>query len=73
MAVPPTGRPVARLAARCSGHTWHHPDGVLFRIAKHGPAAVVGEAWESDTPAFAGTPSGAEIRAALAFVKSIWR
>ncbi len=25
-----------------SGHTWHHPDGVLFRITKEGPAAVVG-------------------------------
>jgi mono/diheme cytochrome c family protein len=55
-----------------SGHTWHHPDGVLFRITKHGPAAIVGEGYESDMPGFAGVLSDAEIRAALAFIKSTW-
>lgn len=68
-------RPDGRLPAPphdASGHTWHHPDGVLFRITKHGPAAIVGEGYESDMPGFAGLLPDAEIRAALAFIKSTW-
>jgi mono/diheme cytochrome c family protein len=56
-----------------SGHTWHHPDEVLFGITKHGmvpPYAPAG--YESDMPAFAGTLSDAEIQAVLAFIKSRW-
>lgn len=55
-----------------SGHTWHHPDGVLFRITKEGPAAVVGGGYESDMPGFAEVLSDEEIRAVLAFIKSTW-
>ena len=55
-----------------SGHTWHHPDGVLFRITKLGPAAIVGENYRSDMPGFEGALSDTEIRAALAFIKSTW-
>lgn len=55
-----------------SGHTWHHPDGVLFRITKEGPAAVVGGDYESDMPGFAGVLSDDEIRAVLVFIKSTW-
>lgn len=55
-----------------SGHTWHHPDGVLFRITRHGPAAMVGEGYASDMPGFAEVLLDAEIRAALAFIKSTW-
>ncbi|MBS3647290.1 cytochrome c [Pseudaminobacter sp. 19-2017] len=55
-----------------SGHTWHHPDGVLFRITKEGPAAVVGNGYESDMPGFADAMSDDEIRAVLAFIKSTW-
>ena len=39
-----------------SGHTWHHPSGVLFEITKYGlkpPHAPAG--YESDMPAFLGT------------------
>jgi mono/diheme cytochrome c family protein len=56
-----------------SGHTWHHPDEVLFAITKHGlvpPYAPPG--YPSDMPAFAGTLSDAEIRAVLAYIKSRW-
>jgi mono/diheme cytochrome c family protein len=56
-----------------SGHTWHHPDDVLFGITKHGlvpPYAPIG--YQSDMPAFAGTLSDEEIRAVLAFIKSRW-
>lgn len=55
-----------------SGHTWHHPDEVLFRIVKEGTAAVVGGGYESDMPGFAGVLSDAEIRAVLDYIKSTW-
>jgi mono/diheme cytochrome c family protein len=55
-----------------SGHAWHHPDGVLFRITRDGTAAVVGGGYESDMPGFRGVLSDAEIRAVLAFIKSTW-
>ncbi|MCF6103950.1 c-type cytochrome [Mesorhizobium muleiense] len=55
-----------------SGHTWHHPDGVLFRITKKGPAAVVGNGYASDMPGFEDILSDEEIRAVLAFIKSTW-
>ncbi|WP_245455034.1 c-type cytochrome [Mesorhizobium sp. M9A.F.Ca.ET.002.03.1.2] len=46
-----------------SGHTWHHPDGVLFRITKEGPAAVVGGGYQSDMPGFGKVLTDEEIRA----------
>lgn len=55
-----------------SGHTWHHPDGVLLRITKEGPAAVVGNGYESDMPGFANVLNDDEIRAVLTFIKSTW-
>jgi mono/diheme cytochrome c family protein len=57
-----------------SGHTWHHPDDVLFAIVKDGlvpPYAPQG--YESDMPAFAGKLSEDEIWAVLAFIKSHWK
>jgi mono/diheme cytochrome c family protein len=54
-----------------SGHTWHHPDGVLFRIVKQGIEAV-GGGYESDMPGFGDILSDAEIAAALAYIKSTW-
>lgn len=56
-----------------SGHTWHHPDKVLFGITKYGlvpPYAPPG--YQSDMPAFDGKLSDAEIRAVLAYVESHW-
>lgn len=55
-----------------TGHTWHHPDGVLFRITRDGPAAVVGDDYESDMPRFGGILTDAEIRSILAYIKSNW-
>ena len=55
-----------------SGHTWHHPDGVLFRITKEGVAAVVGGGYQSDMPAFGDVLSDDQIRAVLTFIKSTW-
>lgn len=68
-------RPDGRLPAPphdASGHTWHHSDAVLFRVTKHGPAAVAGGDYESDMPGFEGVLSDAEIGAVLTFIKSTW-
>ena len=56
-----------------SGHTWHHPDEVLFGITKHGlvpPYAPPG--YQSDMPAFGDKLSDAQIRAVLAYIGSRW-
>lgn len=56
-----------------TGHTWHHPDDVLFGIVKHGlvpPYAPPG--YQSDMPAFKDILSDEEIRAVLAFIESRW-
>lgn len=55
-----------------SGHTWHHPDGVLFRVTKEGPAAVVGGGYESDMAGFGNVLTDDEIEAVLTFIKSTW-
>jgi mono/diheme cytochrome c family protein len=56
-----------------SGHTWHHPLGVLFNITKNGlvpPHAPKG--YESDMPAFGSKLSDDDIRAVLAYIASHW-
>jgi S-disulfanyl-L-cysteine oxidoreductase SoxD len=56
-----------------SGHTWHHPDEVLFNITKHGVAKAAGlKDYDSAMPAFAGVLSDAEIVAVLSWIKSQW-
>ena len=57
-----------------SGHTWHHPDRVLFGITKNGlvpPYAP--KDYESDMPAFGDKLSDEEIWAVLAYIKSHWK
>jgi mono/diheme cytochrome c family protein len=56
-----------------TGHTWHHPDRLLFGITKNGlvpPYAP--EDYESDMPGFAGRLSDEEIWSVLAYIKSHW-
>lgn len=56
-----------------SGHTWHHPDDILFGITKFGltpPYAPPG--YQSDMPAFASTLTDQQIRDVLAYIKSRW-
>lgn len=57
-----------------SGHTWHHPDAVLFDIVKNGlvPGVTAPPRYESDMPAYAGILSDDEIRASLAYIKTYW-
>ena len=68
-----TPLPSGRLPAPphdAGGHTWHHPDDILFRIVREGTAAIVGGGYESDMPGFADLLSDAEIRAVLAYIES---
>ena len=56
-----------------SGHTWHHPDQLLFDITKHGVAkAAKLKDYDTAMPAFAGVLSDAEIVAVLSWIKSQW-
>lgn len=55
-----------------SGHTWHHPDAVLFDVVKRGMGPHVPAGYESDMPAFAGQIPDDEIHAVLAYIKSRW-
>ena len=56
------------------GHTWHHPDEVLFGITKHGlTASYAPPGYQSDMPAFGSTLSDDEIWAALSFIASHWK
>ncbi|MDA1089804.1 MAG: cytochrome c [Proteobacteria bacterium] len=56
-----------------AGHTWHHPDKVLFRLTKNGmkpPLAPVG--YKSDMPAFEGVLSDEQVWAVLSYIKTSW-
>ncbi len=56
-----------------SGHTWHHPDEVLFQITKYGVAKVANlKDYPSDMPAYQGQLSDEEIVAVLSWIKAQW-
>jgi mono/diheme cytochrome c family protein len=69
----PTGRMPAP-PHDASGHTWHHPDAVLFGITKHVlvPGKYAPPKYESDMPAFGGVLADDGIWTVLAFIKSTW-
>jgi mono/diheme cytochrome c family protein len=55
-----------------SGHTWHHPDDLLFGITKFGGQALAPAGFRSNMPAFGDQLGDREIWAVLAFIKSRW-
>ncbi|SMP17604.1 c-type cytochrome [Shimia sagamensis] len=55
-----------------TGHTWHHPDAMLFAITKQGSAAVVGQGYESNMPGFEGSLTDQQILDVLGYIKSTW-
>jgi mono/diheme cytochrome c family protein len=55
-----------------SGHTWHHPDKILFALTKFGPAVVAGQNYKTTMPAFGGTLSDKDIISVLSYIKSKW-
>ena len=55
-----------------TGHTWHHPDAVLFATTKLGGQAFMPQGMTSGMPAYRDILNDREIEAALAYVKSRW-
>jgi mono/diheme cytochrome c family protein len=56
-----------------SGHTWHHPDELLFQITKHGVAKVAKlQDYATAMPVYEGVLSDEEIVAVLSWIKSQW-
>ena len=56
-----------------SGHTWHHPDQVLFDITKYGVAkAAKIPDYVTSMPKYEGTLSDDEIVAVLSYIKAQW-
>jgi mono/diheme cytochrome c family protein len=56
-----------------TGHTWHHPDRVLFRITKFGVGKATGmQSYVSAMPAYEGVLSDEEIVAVLSWIKAQW-
>ncbi len=56
-----------------SGHTWHHPDAVLFRITKFGVARAANlKDYTSAMPSYEGVLSDKEIVAVLSWIKAQW-
>ncbi len=57
-----------------SGHTWHHPDAILFGMTKYGlvPGKHAPPSYQSNMPAFGGMLTDEQIWAVLAYIKSSW-
>ena len=49
-----------------TGHTWHHPDQMLFEFTKYGPQHLAGADYRSIMPAYGGKLSDKEIWQVLA-------
>lgn len=55
-----------------TGHTWHHPDDVLFLITKEGGQSVAPPGYVSGMPGFGGQLSDTQIWDVLGYIKSTW-
>lgn len=56
-----------------TGHTWHHPDDMLFGIIKYGVVPPYApENYPSDMPAWGSALSDDDILAVIAYIKSRW-
>lgn len=56
-----------------AGHTWHHPDEILFGITKFGVTPPYGPpGYQSDMPAFGSTLTDQQVWDVLAYIKSRW-
>ena len=55
-----------------SGHTWHHPDEMLFNLTKYGFKAMINDDYKVSMPVYDGILSEEEIIASLSYIKSTW-
>lgn len=55
-----------------TGHTWHHPDAVLFATVKLGGQVFMPVGVKSGMPAYRDVLTDRQIEASLAYIKSRW-
>ncbi|MQG59323.1 MAG: cytochrome c [SAR202 cluster bacterium] len=55
-----------------TGHTWHHGDGHLYRTVRDGGGAFDSPGFKSAMPAFGDRLDPREIKAVIAYLKSLW-
>lgn len=57
-----------------TGHTWHHPDEMLFDMVKNGlvPGRTAPRGYQSDMPAYSDVLNDEDIVAVIAYIKSHW-
>ncbi|MFD1342769.1 c-type cytochrome [Litorisediminicola beolgyonensis] len=55
-----------------TGHTWHHPDRLLFDIVSQGTEALVGGEYRSRMAGYGDVLTEQEIIDVMAFIKSTW-
>lgn len=55
-----------------TGHTWHHPDHLLFDITKQGTAAFAPAGYKTTMVGFGDRLSDDQIHAVLDYIKSRW-
>ena len=55
-----------------TGHTWHHPEDLLFKVTKYGGYKASGGSFQSNMPGFESTHSDRDIWAVLSYIKSRW-
>ena len=54
------------------GHTWHHADGLLFRLVKFGGASLNIPNFQSGMPAFEDSLTDDEIQEVLIYIRTFW-
>jgi mono/diheme cytochrome c family protein len=55
-----------------TGHTWHHGDGLLYRIVRDGGTIYETPGFKSAMPAFGGQLDSEETKAVITYLKSLW-
>ena len=55
-----------------SGHTWHHPDALLFKIVSEGGASALLPGDSRGMPAYGSVLTEQDIWAVLSYIKSTW-
>jgi len=55
-----------------TGHTWHHPDELLFNMTKYGFEEMLGKEYPNNMPVYEDVLSDGELLAVLGYIKSTW-
>ena len=65
------GRPLAPPHNE-TGHTWHHPDELLYNMTKYGFEEMLGKKYPNNMPVYEDILSDGELLAVLGYIKSTW-